>query len=563
MFRIINICSLRVAVIFGVMPLFASDKPNIVIIMTDDSGYSDIGCFGGEIETPNIDLLAKYGMRMSNFYTNGRCSPTRASFVTGLEGSHVGFGGGSLGDWSREFPFLAHRGRLPYDTPIISELLKEAGYRTMMSGKWHLGGSQMKFSNGQQKEWQRSHEGWELTEEEMEADYLALPTQRGFDEFFGIYGAQSNFFFTEGEGHSIMENNGLAKLKYDRTYTMHCFTKRKDGLGKIYSRNHGKTAKAFYDSDGITDRAIEMIEDASGKEKDPFFLYLTYRAPHRPLQAPEELVQKYLPAYDDLRAIEKARIDGLIKEGLFPAGGNSKPSWFPEDENYRLQLAVHAAMVDSVDQNVGRLIEALKANGELDNTFILFFSDNGSASHLQDIMNTPYRGNKALVWEGGIKAHAIAVWPGKIEPGSIGRDQVWVGDFVPTFLELAGAEYPKSFRGKETRDLDGRDVLPLLTGGSIEPHEMLFFNDKGQQAVIYKGRWKLMSEPGWYLQTRDKPGIAYELYDLQSDPAETNNIAKSKPEMVQQLAKASEEWRIASGIHDYGELVKVRPRDPY
>lgn len=173
----------------------AEERPNIVIIMTDDSGYTDLGCYGGEIETPNLDRLAEHGMRLSNFYTNGRCSPTRASLLTGMECGKVGFGGGALGDWMREMPEPARRGRLSDEVPTIAELLRADGYRTMMSGKWHLGGSLMKFNKGAQKVWKDLHPGWELTDEEIEADFNALPSQRGFDDYFGIYSAQDSFFF--------------------------------------------------------------------------------------------------------------------------------------------------------------------------------------------------------------------------------------------------------------------------------------------------------------------------------------------------------------------------------
>ena len=547
--------------LLAVQMVWAAPRPNIVIIMSDDSGYSDLGCFGGEIDTPNIDRLAENGMRLSDFYTNGRCSPTRASLLSGLDCAKVGFGGGALGDWSREMPFPAHRGRLPYDIPMLPELMKEAGYRTLMAGKWHLGGSLMKFSEGAQKVWQKEHEGWELTDGEIEQDFLALPLQRGFDEYFGLYGAQNNLFYVPGQSHPIMEGNKEAKLDYSRTYTMNCYAKKP---GAQYSENNGKTGKAFYDTDGVTDRAIEMIRSASGSDKPPFLLYVAYRAPHKPLQAPDELVQKYLAKYADIEAVEDARVANLAKEALYPADVEYKKSWIPpERDDFRLQMALHAAMIEKVDENVGRLLENLKESGELENTLVLYFSDNGSAAHLNGIMNVPYHGVKALLWEGGTKTHFIAHWPGKIKPGSISRDQAWVADILPTCLELAGVEYPETFRGRKTGKLDGRSLLPVFAGDSRDAAEYLFFNDKGQQSVIYQGRWKLLIEPGWYLQTRDAPGIAYELYDLNEDPGETKNLAEAKPEMVQTLAKKCDAWSRQSGIVDYAELLKLRPKDPF
>ncbi len=536
-------------------------RPNIVVIMTDDSGFSDIGCFGGEIDTPNLDKLATQGIRLNNFYNNGRCSPTRASLLTGLDCGKVGFGGGVVGDWSREMPYQAHRGRLPYDTPLISELMKEAGYKTLMSGKWHMGGSLMKFSKGAQKTWQQYHPGWKLTEEEMEQDFLALPKQRGFDEYFGLYGAQDSMFWVPGQKHPIMEGNDFADLNYDREYTMHCWSPRKD---MNYNVNHGKVGKAFYDTDGVTDRAIEMIQDASGPEADPFFLYVAYRAPHKPLQAPEELVQKYLKKYENIRDVETARVTKLKAQGIIPHDLEYKPVWIkPPEEDFRLQMALHGAMMEVVDQNVGRLMDTLRATGELDNTLVMFLSDNGSAAHLNGIFNTPYQGVKALLWEGGTRTHFIASWPGKIEPGSFSREQAWVGDIVPTCLKLAGTEYPKEFRGKVTEELPGRDLMPVLMGEKRAPAKAIFFNDKGQQSVIYQGRWKLLIEAGWYLETREKEGIAYELYDIKNDPTEMKNLANENPELVQKLAKMCEEWIIENEITDYAELIKLRPNDPY
>lgn len=552
---------LRMSLFFGCMlSLSAAERPNIIIIMSDDSGYTDLGCYGGEIETPNIDRLAKEGMRLTNFYTNGRCSPTRASLLTGLESAKVGMGGGVVGDWVREMPMAARRGRLSYEFPTLAELLKESGYRTMMSGKWHLGGSLMKFSESRQKVWKQYHQGWELTEEEMEADYLALPSQRGFDEYFGIFGAQDSYFFKEGQNHPFMEGNKRAKLDYSHDYTVHCYPSKP---GSLYSQNHGKSGAVFNSTDGVTDRAIGMIENAS-KDDTPFFLYVSYRAPHRPWQAPEALVQKYLPKYQNLRETQLARVVALKAEGLFPEDGAYKPSWLPEDlDTFRRQLAIHAAMVDSIDQNVGRLVESLPETGELDNTLILYCSDNGSVSTLNEYMNAPYRGSKALLWEGGLKSHCVAYWKGKIQPASIRDDQVWVGDIMPTVLELAGVMYPQEFRGQAIEPMDGRSVVPMFGGKAIEPHETLYFNDKGQQSVIYQGRWKLLIEPGWYMQTSKQPGTVYELYDLTNDPSESRNLAKQKPEMVQQLTRIAEDRESSQGIVDYAEVIKVRPRDPY
>jgi len=541
----------------------AAERPNVIIMMTDDSGYSDLGCYGGEIDTPNLDAMAKNGLRFRNFYNNGRCSPTRASLMTGRDSAHAGFGAGTLGGWNREMQLPAYRARMPYDLPTIAELMKAAGYQTMMTGKWHLGGSHMKTEPPRQAQWKRQHPGWELTDEELEADFNALPPQRGFDEFFGLIEGETHLFFQEGDKHEYLEGNSHAKLKIDREYNMHCYYERTDRYP--FTKNHGKTAKAFYATDGMTDRAIEMMEAASAKP-EPFFMYIAHRAPHLPIQAPQELVDKYLPRYADLAKVQSDRIDGLVREGLWEEGSPYKPYFGPwrkmpeeKEKDYQLRAAIHAAMMEKVDENVGKVLQSLQKLGELDNTLILYLSDNGSASHLGDLMNVPYRGCKALMWEGGTKTHCIAHWPKVVQPGTITECMGWVGDFLPTCLDVAGASYPSEFRGSKTEPLDGRSLLPVLKGEAMVSPEYLFSNDKGQQGVIYKGRWKLLVEPGWFVQTQKKPGIVYELYDLQNDPAEKTDVAAQQPELVQQLAKACEDWQKDCGIVDYAEILKIRP----
>ena len=236
-----------------------ADKPNIIVIMTDDSGYADLGCYGGEIDTPNLDRMAANGLRFRNFYNNGRCSPTRATLLTGRDSAYAGFAAGTLGGYNNESKRPAYRARMPYDLPTIAELLKTAGYQTMMAGKWHLGGSRMKNSKSQQERWKKSHRGWELTEAELQADFNALPPQRGFDTFFGTLGPETHQFFTVNDEHRCLEGNQSAKLKIDREYSMHCYYTHKNRYP--YTANHGKTAKAYYGTEGMTDRAIEMIED--------------------------------------------------------------------------------------------------------------------------------------------------------------------------------------------------------------------------------------------------------------------------------------------------------------
>lgn len=570
MIRLIKIFLFLLAASCALSALASQKNPNIVVILSDDAGYTDLGSFGGEIDTPNIDKLARQGMRFSAFYSNARCSPTRATLLTGVDAAHVGFGGGVVGDWVRELPFAAHRGRLSYDQPIIPELLGDNGYQTLMVGKWHLGGSYIKENPEKYAQaWREVHPPqMELTQQEMELDYLALPPQRGFQKSFVFHGAQGNLFFTPGQPHPYYEDNQPAKLKYDYNYNMFCYAKTPFEK-KNYGACHGQKSKAFYATDGMTDRAIEMIADASEKEA-PFFMYVAYRAPHKPLQAPEELVQKYLARYSDLQKVADDRHQGLVKQGLFPKGApirNNNDRWSRDTkeniEQFRLQAAVHAAMMEKLDENIGKLIQGLIDSGEYDNTLIIYMSDNGAASHIGDLMNSPYHGVKALLWEGGARTHAIAVWPNVIKPNTINNDVIWVGDIMPTLLDITNTPFPEKYRGKTVRKPDGRSVLASLKGEKMSPPEAIYNNDKGQQSVLYQDRWKLLIEPGWYLQTAAKPGINKELYDIVKDPGETNNLAEQMPEMVAKLETMAEQWKTENKIVDYAKIIQLKPKDPY
>ncbi len=544
--------------------VMAAEQPNIVVMMSDDSGYSDLGCCGGEIDTPNLDRMAAEGLRFRNFYNNGRCSPSRASLMTGRDSAAAGFAAGTLGGWSREMQQPAYRARLPYDLPTIAEVMKASGYRTMMAGKWHLGGSLLKKFPQWRGWWEKTHPGWVFSAEEAAADFNALPPQRGFDEFFGLIEGETHHFFTPSDKHEYLEGNSRAVLPFNRTYDMFCYYTQTNHYP--CTANHGQSGPAFYATDGMTDRALEMIRNASGADQPPFFMYVAYRAPHTPLQAPRELVDKYLPRYADLAAVEAGRVEGLVREGLWEAGAPYRKFFVPARDlttdrmkELHLKAAVHAAMIEKVDENVGKVFQALEQSGELDNTLVIYLSDNGSASHLGDLMNTPYYGCKALMWEGGTKTHCIARWPGVIKPGTITESIGWIGDLLPTCLDAAGGTYPAEFRGKKTAPLDGRSLLPVLKGEAVEPPEYLFSNDKGQQGVIYRGRWKLLIEPGWFVNTQKEPGIQNELYDLAVDPAETRNLAGQNPELVEQLSRACVDWQRHGGIVDYAEILKIRP----
>jgi len=537
--------------------------------MSDDSGYADLGCYGGEIDTPNLDSLARQGVRFKNFYNNGRCSPTRASLMTGHDAADVGFGAGTLGG----HPTINRRGYegiLSYTVPTIAELMRDAGYETLMVGKWHLGGTHdIKTNQGAQRNWERQHPDRELTEEAIENDYNALPSERGFNQYFGLVSGESHLFYTENDGwkHRLLEGNKPAgKLPMTGTYTMNCLWGKGKEQSKAYpyTPNHGKTAPAYYSTDGITDRAIRMINETNAAGDQPYFLYVAHRAPHLPLQAPQDLVDKYMSRYENFAQVEADRAAGVVREKLFPKDaafrsefGSGRKILAEKKKELQLKYALHAAMMEKIDENVGKLVAALKETGEYENTLIFYFSDNGAASHVGDMMNSPYYGCKGLKWEGAIKTHCIASWPKVIQPDTITGSMGWVGDILPTCLELAGTTYPETFRGVKTSQLEGRSIVPVLKGQEIAPHEYLFSNNKGNQSVIFKGRWKLLIEPGWYAHTSKVPGIQYELYDLEKDPAEKTNLARQNPELVQQLSAACEEWKRNCNIIDHGEYLRI------
>ena len=563
----------KIAALFaclGSFNLFASPRPNVIVIMSDDSGYADLGCYGGEIDTPHLDSLAQQGVRFKNFYNNGRCSPTRASLMTGHDAADVGFGAGTLGG----HPTINRRGYdgiLSYTVPTVAELMRDAGYETLMVGKWHLGGTHdIKTNKYAQRHWKtHRHPDCELTEEAMEDEYNAMPSERGFNQYFGLVGGESHLFYTENDvwKHRIQEGNKPAgKLPMTGTYTMNCLWEKGKEQSKRYpyTTNHGKTAPAYYSTDGITDRAIRMIEETNDAGDQPYFLYMAHRAPHLPLQAPQDLVDKYMSRYENFAQVEADRAAGVVREKLFPKDAAFRSEFgpgrkIPAEKKKELQLkyALHAAMMEKIDENVGKLVAAIKETGELENTLIFYFSDNGAASHVGDMMNSPYYGCKGLKWEGAIKTHCIASWPKVIQPDTITDSIGWVGDILPTCLELAGTTYPETFRGVKTSELEGRSIVPVLKGQEIAPHEFLFSNNKGNQSVIFKGRWKLLIEPGWYAHTSKVPGIQYELYDMEKDPAEKTNLSQQNPELVQQLSAACEEWQRKCNIIDHGEYLRI------
>ena len=493
--------------------------PNIVLIMADDLGYSDIGCYGGEIPTPNLDKLAEKGMRFTQFYNASRCVPTRASLLTGLYAHQAGLGEMVNPDPQQRPGYI---GRLNESCVSIAEVLRSAGYQTFMSGKWHV-----------------TH--YDYRDPEPTLHRPSWPLQRGFDRFFGTLSGAGSFFTPA----SLMLQNEFIEPWDD-----------------------------FYYTEAITDYAVEFIDDA---EKDrPFLLYISHVAPHWPLHARQEHIDMFTNSYyggwDELRENRHSRMKelGIIDERFeLSPRDESVSSWedSPHKEWEAHRMAVYAAQVYSMDLGIGKVIEALERKGVLDNTLILFLSDNGACAEViqgrdtrhgfferggtnpeifpgapdtyaaygmawANAGNTPYRRFKKWTHEGGIITPLIAHWPQQIKPGQITAHVGHVIDFMPTFVELAGATYPDSLKDKAITPMEGVSFMNLLKGElqKQKTHQNLFWEHFGHKAVRQEN-WKLVSKKeGW------------ELYDLDKDPVELHNLVETYPEKAAELTELWKQW---------------------
>ena len=477
----------------------SSDKPNIVIILADDMGFSDIGCYGGEIRTPAIDSLARDGMRFSQFYNCAKCNTTRASLLTGL--------------------YHRNGGKLQTDMVTIAEVLRPAGYRTALSGKWHLGSRAPR-----------------------------RPYDRGFDRYFGLMDGCCNFF-------NPLQRD--PKFKGGRVRVMG----RDDKLLTEFPDD-------FYMTDAISDEAIESI-GVFHREQKPFFLHVTYTAPHYPLHAlPEDIAKyagKYMQGWEKLRHERYAR---LLKTGLIDKRWKLPPieqragSWEKAKAKkwQDLRMAVYAAMIDRMDQGIGRILKKLDEAGIADNTLVMFLSDNGGCAETYPgdrpenapgpkenyvtcgpgwaaAQNTPFRRYKSWVHEGGISTPMIARWPAKIKPGSLTHQVAHLIDFMPTCLELAGAQYPQQFKGEKIIPVEGRSLLPILFGETRQPHETLYWQ-WSRTAAVRQGKWKAVST---------NRGQTWELYDMQADRTELNDLAKTHPQRAAALSQLWHQWATKTG----------------
>ncbi len=492
-----------------------AERPNIVIVLVDDMGFSDLGCYGGEIDTPNIDRLAAGGLRFTQFYNAGRCCPTRASLLTGRHPHQVGIGHMTEPPGQPLGIIGPYQGFLNDDCVTIAEVLKGAGYHTLMSGKWHVG--------------MESKENW--------------PRQRGFDQYYGCLSGAINYFRPGGDRGITRDNEAV------------------------------ETDDAFYATDTFTDIACQMLSDVSQADDKPFFLYLAYNAPHWPLNAKWEEYQKYKGKYAaGWEALMRTRLARQKEIGLFPndvePAPHVGPKWDSLSERQRVDLdsimAAYAGCIDSIDQNIGKLTRHLDSLSRLDNTVIFLLSDNGACQEggrlgkgneamvkhpplettdgvrlglcWANACNTPFRLYKHFVHEGGSHTPMIACWPQVISArraGGFVRQVAYLPDFMATCVELAGTRYPE-----RVGPCEGASLVPLLEGSSAPIHvEPLFWEHEGNAAVRW-GKWKLVRE-------YEKP---WELYDIETDPTELHDLSTGHPQQRDKMIAAWQQWATKNGV---------------
>lgn len=528
-------------------PQRREDAPDVVLVLADDLGYSDIGCFGGEIGTPNLDRLAADGVRQSQFYNTARCSPSRASLLTGLHPHETGVGILTADDRPFGYP-----GTLDPSCPTLAEVLGPAGYGTYMSGKWHLTGS-------------------------LEGVDDSWPTRRGFQRFFGTIAGAGSYY-------------------WPRTL-----------VRQETPVDESELPEGWYYTDAIGEAAAGFVrEHEAARADDPMFLYAAFTAPHWPLHAPGEDIgaqgDRYAEGWDQIRSrrIAKQVQLGLIDQHFQPSDRDPRvPAWeaAAEKEWQARRMAVYAAQVAALDRNVGKIVDALEGAGRLHNTLLIFLSDNGGCAEGQpyglvrdldsipaflrpttrdgrpvrrgnrpdivpgddttyssygigwaNVSNAPFREYKHWVHEGGIATPLIAHWPARGMPTGVVRHQPFqLPDVMATILEATGVPHPHQAAPASHRPR-GLSMLSSWRGGA-EPEHDLFWEHEGN-AAVRRGRWKLV---------RKFPG-PWELYDMDTDRAELSDRASALPRIVQQLAQAYGRWADECGVIPREEIVREYER---
>lgn len=546
-----------VACLLSTDSALGADRPNIVLIMADDMGYSDLGCYGSEIATPHLDALAANGLRFTQFYNTGRCCPTRASLLTGLYPHQTG-----IGHMVQNRGQDGYRGDLNNQCLTIAQVLQPAGYATYCVGKWHVTPPPKRLGDYKKHNW---------------------PLQRGFDRYYGIINGASSFW----DPNSLVRGNEPITCRADPDY---------------------QPDEPYHFTDAISDNAAAFIAQHSGEK--PFFLYMPYTAPHWPMHARPADIAAYDGDYDvGYRAIRDARIArmrslGVIPEGLKPSDivGDWSKQKFPDWEADCME--VYAAMITQLDRGVGRVVEALERRGQLDNTLILFLQDNGGCAedrnrnstakpradkpslppiaddavsyynsqpsqtrdgypvrrgranpgpadtfisygkNWANVSNTPFRLYKHYVHEGGIATPLVAHWPAGIGArGELRHEPSHLIDIMATCVDAAGADYPRQVDGTDILPLEGKSLLPVFDGEPLAERALYWEHERNQ--AVRLGDWKLVSK-----HRRDQP-VKWELYNLAADRSELVDLASSEPQRAESMAAL---WQA------YAERTAVVPR---
>jgi arylsulfatase A-like enzyme len=521
-----------------------ANRPNFLVIVADDLGFSDIGSFGGEIHTPNLDRLAYAGLRLTDFHSAPACSPTRAMLMTGTD-HHIAGIGTMLEVTIPGFQGApGYEGYLNNRVAALPELLRDAGYQTLMSGKWHLG------------------------------DAIATsPWARGFERSFALLPAGGSHY-----------GGGL----FSRFATVETLYTEDDKFVDVPAD--------FYSSDYFTTKLLQYFQERAPGEERPFFAYLPYQAPHWPLQAPDEAIAKYRGRYaDGPGVLREARLKALKALGLcspdvvpHPVVADTWKEWAdmtPDEQAVSARtMEVYAGMVERMDWNIGRVTEYLEKTGELDNTVVIFLSDNGAEGAIVEAMplsgayimeqirlhydnsldnigrpdsciwygprwaqaaTAPSRLHKAFTTEGGIRVVSFVTWPGFLRQGEIGTAFSTVMDVAPTLLELAGVAHPApSYKDREIEPMRGKSLVPYLSGDSQTVHS----DDTGTgwelfgRRAIRQGQWKALFLPVPY-----GPG-KWQLYDLAGDPGEIEDMAENRPEKLAELLRLWDRYVEENGV---------------
>lgn len=550
-----------------IQSITAQKRPNIILILSDDMGYSDLGCYGSEIATPNLDALAKDGLRYTQFYNMGHCCPSRASLITGLYPQQTGLG------WMTDtkFDLPGYTDELNKNCVTIAEVLKGAGYSTYIAGKWHL--SHNMREDGPKYDW---------------------PLQRGFDKFYGIITGAGNFY----DPASLCRGNSMITPFNDPVYQ----------------------PKNFYFTDAITDNSVKFIQE--NKSNKPFFLYTAYTAAHWPMQAPEAAIEKYKGKFDAgwdvLRAerLKKEKQLGVINKDISLSPLDTH-TWAEEKDKpaMKRRMETYAAMITIMDEGIGRIVSELKKEGIYNNTIILFLHDNGGnaegvgfggpngetrpvakdtssrkplgkddiqynvttpftrdgklvmvgknvmagpadtyLAYLKpwaNLSNTPFQKYKNFVYEGGIATPLIVHWPAGIKSkGEIRKEVGHEIDIMPTLLELAQTTYPKKYNNDTITPVAGVSLVPTFTNKPLQPRA-IYWEHQANRAMRL-GKWKIVSPGilnGPYGKWKTYTSLPWQLYNMENDRSESKDLSAQYPEQVKKMSAMWETWAYKAHVY--------------